>query len=48
MRPIDESWDGTIDTNVKIVSNVDNDDMAEEVVEEALQWAPPQESLCLI
>ena len=27
-----ESWDGTIDTNVKIVSNVDNDDMAVEVV----------------
>ena len=28
-----ESWDGTIDTNVKIVSNVDNDDMEEEVVQ---------------
>ena len=27
-----ESWDGTVD-NVKIVSNVDHDDMAEEVVE---------------
>ena len=29
----DESWDGTIDINVKIVLNVDNDDMAEEVVQ---------------
>ena len=28
-----ESWDGTVNTNVKIVSNVDNDDMAEEVVQ---------------
>ena len=28
-----ESWDGTVDTNVKIVSNVNNDDMAEEVVQ---------------
>ena len=28
-----ESWDGTVDTNVKIVLNVDNDDMAEEVVQ---------------
>ena len=28
-----ESWDGTVDTNVKIVSNVDNDDMEEEVVQ---------------
>ena len=28
-----ESWDGTIDINVKIVSNVDNDDMEEEVVQ---------------
>ena len=28
-----ESWDGTIDINVKIVLNVDNDDMAEEVVQ---------------
>ena len=28
-----ESWDGTIDINVKIVSNVDNDDMDEEVVQ---------------
>ena len=27
-----ESWDGTVDINVKIVSNVDNDDM-EEVVQ---------------
>ena len=28
-----ESWDGTVDINVNIVSNVDNDDMAEEVVQ---------------
>ena len=28
-----ESWDGAIDINVKIVSNVDNDDMEEEVVQ---------------
>ena len=28
-----ESWDGTIDINVKIVSNVNNDDMEEEVVQ---------------
>ena len=28
-----ESWDGTIDINVNIVSNVDNDDMEEEVVQ---------------
>ena len=28
-----ESWDGTIDINFKIVSNVDNDDMMEEVVQ---------------
>ena len=28
-----ESWDGTVDTNVKIVSNIDNDDMEEEVVQ---------------
>ena len=28
-----ESWDGTVDINVKIVSNVDNDDMVEEVVQ---------------
>ena len=28
-----ESWDGTVDINVKIVSNVDNDDMMEEVVQ---------------
>ena len=28
-----ESWDGTIDTNVKIVSKVNNDDMEEEVVQ---------------
>ena len=28
-----ESWDGTININVKIVSNVDNDDMEEEVVQ---------------
>ena len=28
-----ETWDGTVDTNVKIVSNVDNDDMEEEVVQ---------------
>ena len=27
-----ESWDGTVDINVKIVSNVDNDYMEEEVV----------------
>ena len=27
-----ESWDGTVDINVKIVSNIDNDDMEEEVV----------------
>ena len=28
-----ESWDGTVDTNVNIVSNIDNDDMEEEVVQ---------------
>ena len=28
-----ESWDGTVDINVNIVSNVDNDDMEEEVVQ---------------
>ena len=28
-----ESWDGTVDINVKIVSNVDHDDMVEEVVQ---------------
>ena len=28
-----ESWDGIVDINVKIVSNVDNDDMEEEVVQ---------------
>ena len=28
-----ESWDGTVDTNVKIVSNIENDDMEEEVVQ---------------
>ena len=28
-----ESWDGTVDINVKIVSNVDNDAMEEEVVQ---------------
>ena len=28
-----ESWDGSVDINVKILSNVDNDDMAEEVVQ---------------
>ena len=28
-----ESWDGTVDINVKIVLNVDNDDMEEEVVQ---------------
>ena len=28
-----ESWDGTADTDVKIVSNVDNFDMEEEVVQ---------------
>ena len=28
-----ESWDGTVDINVKIVSNVENDDMEEEVVQ---------------
>ena len=28
-----ESWDGTVDINIKIVSNVDNDDMEEEVVQ---------------
>ena len=28
-----ESWDGTIDINVKIVSNINNDDMEEEVVQ---------------
>ena len=28
-----ESWDGTADTDVKIVSNVDNSDMEEEVVQ---------------
>ena len=28
-----ESWDGIVDINFKIVSNVDNDDMEEEVVQ---------------
>ena len=28
-----ESWNGTVDINVKIVLNVDNDDMEEEVVQ---------------
>ena len=28
-----ESWDGTVDINVKIMSNVDNDDMKEEVIQ---------------
>ena len=28
-----ESWDGTVDINVMIMSNVDNDDMEEEVVQ---------------
>ena len=28
-----KSWDGTIENNVKIVLNVDHDDMAEEVVQ---------------
>ena len=28
-----ESWDGTIDKNVKIVSNVEHDDLKEEVVQ---------------
>ena len=28
-----ESWDGTIENNVKIVLNVEHDDMAEEVVQ---------------
>ena len=28
-----ESWDVTVDINVKIVSNVDNDDMEEEVIQ---------------
>ena len=28
-----ESWDGTVDTNVNIVLNVENDDMEEEVVQ---------------
>ena len=28
-----ESWDGAIDINIKIVSNFDNDGMAEEVVQ---------------
>ena len=28
-----ESWDGTIAKNVKIVLNIENDDMAEEVVQ---------------
>ena len=28
-----ESWDGTVDINVKIVLNVENDDMEEEVVQ---------------
>ena len=27
-----ESWDGTVDINFNIVSNVNNDDMEEEVV----------------
>ena len=28
-----ESWDGIVDINVKIVSNLDHDDMVEEVVQ---------------
>ena len=28
-----ESWDGTVEINVKIVSNVDSDDMEDEVVQ---------------
>ena len=28
-----ESWDGIVDINVNIVSNIDNDDMEEEVVQ---------------
>ena len=28
-----KSWDGTIDINVNIVSNIDNDDMEEEVIQ---------------
>ena len=28
-----ESWDGTVEKNVKIVSNVEHDDMTEEVVQ---------------
>ena len=28
-----ESWDGTVEKNVKIVSNVEHDDMREEVVQ---------------
>ena len=28
-----ESWDGTVNINVKIVSNIDNDDMEEEAVQ---------------
>ena len=28
-----ESWDGTVDINFNIVSNVDNDDIEEEVVQ---------------
>ena len=28
-----ESWDGTLNINVKIVLNVDNDDIVEEVVQ---------------
>ena len=28
-----ESWDGTVEKNVKIVSNVDHDDMIKEVVQ---------------
>ena len=28
-----ESWDGTIENNLKIVSNVKHDDMAKEVVQ---------------
>ena len=30
---VNESWDGTVDINVKTVSNVDHDDMAKEVVQ---------------
>ena len=32
LSPI-ESWDGTVEKNVNIVSNVEHDDMMEEVVQ---------------